>query len=132
MRRFTVAREPAFSLRIPFLVVLAAFACNPSLAGSTELARELEAAPDEGAGRAAISRTVAVGLDLDQGRKLLQDAGFGCREMANEIFADHVAANYTYCDASFGSLVARRWQVALYSQAGRITEVAVTTGLVSP
>src|SRR5262245_18700038 len=69
-----------------------------------------------------IRARVTVGSSFDDAQRFMQGEGFSCRHIANGSWGDCQGIDYLYCDRSeaAGGLVARRWQVAIIHQGGKV------------
>jgi hypothetical protein len=86
--------------------------------------------PDQAA--AQIQSWVPIGTSLVEARRIMGQHQFTCAVMKNSRFADLKDIDFLYCDrhSPGGTLLVRRWQVALILSNDQISEVRVTSDLV--
>jgi hypothetical protein len=80
----------------------------------------------------AILAQVPVGTAVDDAQRFMEREGFACSRKTNAGFLDRSGLDYIYCDRSEGTVVSRRWQVAVVHRDGKVVEVLASTGLVGP
>lgn len=89
--------------------------------------------------RAWVLDHVPLGTASTDARRFFKDRNFQCQLVRDGAFTPDAPAgagtwthqNYVYCDGRqrLRLMLARRWQVALVEEAGRIVEVGVSVGL---
>jgi len=83
----------------------------------------------------AVLREVPIGMATAEAKSVMLRNRFTCGEVVDQPWGEGAwKGNYLYCDRydPAGFPVKRRWQVALITQSGRISEVRVAGGLVGP
>jgi hypothetical protein len=80
----------------------------------------------------AILRQIPAGTPIDDAQQFMEQEGFKCSREDNEAFRDPSGMNYIYCVRSEGSIVTRRWQVAVVHRKGKVVEVLAITWLIGP
>ena len=107
------------------LIVVAA----PGCAGARSATREIDK-PERMV--QAVMNGVPIGTPVDEAQRFMEGEGFQCRREANAKFLDRGGLDYLYCNRYGGSIVKRRWQVAVVHRGGKVVEVLASTGLVNP
>ena len=107
------------------LLLLAAASCTSSRAGT----RGIEEPPQM---VAAVLGRIPLGTPVEEAQGFMEREGFRCSRIANAAFGERNGLDYVYCDRTEGTVVSRRWQVALVYRDGLVVEVLASTGLVGP
>lgn len=80
----------------------------------------------------AVLGQVPIGASVDDAQRFMEREGFACSRRTNADFPGRQGLDYLHGDRSEGSVVSRRWQVAVVHRDGKVTEVLASTGLVGP
>jgi hypothetical protein len=80
----------------------------------------------------ALQSALPIGTNLPIARTFMEREGFRCTPQTDARWLDRTHLDYLYCERSDGSIVQRRWQVAIVHVGNGVSEILVTTGLVGP
>ena len=110
------------SLALIGLLVTGCFGTQPVTHGVQETIRMVQ----------IVTEKIPIGTPIDDARRFMELEGFEYSRKTNEPFLDRNGLDYIYCDRSDGSLIQRRWQIAVIHRDGKVSEVLASTGLVGP